>query len=264
MRNPFIKYHATGNDFLIFSYAPINPSEVAIKHCHRRFGFGADGILFASQSEVADIKMHYYNADGSIASMCGNGYRAFVRYCLDEGLLSGNSFHVETAVGVIESSLYEDQDIELKFNHVIEELKPPHVQKPTKLVNPVLIESLLMHVVFVGTLHGVVFVEDPFKVSDELAHAMCTNSFFPHHINVNFVAVKSPTELNVRTYERGVGWTFSCGTGSVASGVVSHIIKGCESTLKVHVLGGDLTVRLHDSFWHLKGSATKVGKGEML
>jgi diaminopimelate epimerase len=264
MSQPFVKYHATGNDFLIFSHALSNPSEVAIKHCHRRFGFGADGILFATPSDIADIKMHYYNADGSIASMCGNGYRAFVRYCLDEGLLKGTSFLVETAVGVIESLLYDDQDIELKFNHVIEELKPPHVIKPTKLKNPVLIENHLVHVLFVGTLHGVVFVEDPFKVSDELAHAMCTSSFFPHHINVNFVAVKSPTELSVRTYERGVGWTYSCGTGSVASGVVAHSVIGCESNLKVHVLGGDLSVRLHDSFWHLKGSATMVGKGEML
>ncbi|MBS3991473.1 MAG: diaminopimelate epimerase [Erysipelothrix sp.] len=264
MSQSFVKYHATGNDFLIFSHALSNPSEVAIKHCHRRFGFGADGILFATPSEIADIKMHYYNADGSIASMCGNGYRAFVRYCLDKGLLEGTSFLVETAVGVIESSLYEDQDIELKFNTVIEELKPPHVLKPTKLKNPVHIENHLMHVLFVGTLHGVVFVDDPFKVSDELAHAMCTSSFFPHHINVNFVAVKSPTELSVRTYERGVGWTYSCGTGSVASGVVAHSVIGCESKLKVHVLGGDLSVRLHDSFWHLKGSATIVGKGEML
>ena len=69
----FEKYHGTGNDFILFLDDVKNPRELAKKVCDRHFGIGADGILYPTKSSVADIKMNYYNSDGSIAAMCGNG-----------------------------------------------------------------------------------------------------------------------------------------------------------------------------------------------
>ncbi len=264
MKYSFTKIHATGNDFLVFKEPPFNPSEVAKKLCHRRFGFGADGILYPSHSEVADIKMNYHNADGSVATMCGNGYRAFVTFALHEGLLQGTHFKVETLAGIIESELMSDGEIQLTFNTFHDDVKPPHVKKPTHFKHPITLLEKQMHVCFVGTLHGVVFVEDPYHISTELAEALCTHEFFPHHINVNFVKIVNSHQLMVRTYERGVGWTYSCGTGSVASGVAAHELQGCHSKLNIQVLGGHLEVSKQEHGWSLKGPATIIGQGESI
>jgi diaminopimelate epimerase len=257
----FTKIHATGNDFLIFKEPLQNPSEVAKQLCHRRFGFGADGILFPSQSEVADIKMNYFNADGSVATMCGNGYRAFVTFALKEGLLSGTHFMIETLAGIIESSLCDDGEIQLIFKSIHLDVKPPHVKKATSLTQPITLLNHSVHVCFVGTLHAMVFVEDPQSISDEVAHALCTHEYFPHHINVNFVMVVDESHLLVKTYERGVGWTYSCGTGSVASGIAAHLLKACQTHLHVQVKGGHLEVVKESEGWSLKGSATIIGQG---
>lgn len=258
----FIKIHATGNDFLIFKEPLQNPSDVAKRLCHRRFGFGADGILFPSSSEVADIKMNYFNADGSIATMCGNGYRAFVTYALKEGLLSGTQFKIETLAGIIDSELCHDGEIQLTFKSIHQDVKPPHVKKATRLTQPISLLDYQVHVCFVGTLHAIVFVDDINSISDETAHTLCTHEFFPHHINVNFVKIVDEKILMVKTYERGVGWTYSCGTGSVASGVAAHLIKGCQTHLHIQVQGGHLEVVKQAEGWSLKGSATVVGQGE--
>jgi diaminopimelate epimerase len=264
MNHVFTKVHATGNDFLVFKEPPHHPSEVAKKLCHRRFGFGADGILYPSSSEVADLKMNYHNADGSVATMCGNGYRAFIAFALKEGLLQGTHFKIETLAGIIESELCSDGEIQLTFNTFHHDVKPPHVMKPTSFTQPLMLLEKQMHVCFVGTLHGVVFVEDPSLISDELAHALCTHEFFPHHINVNFVKIVDSHQLIVKTYERGVGWTYSCGTGSVASAVAAHELAGCQSRLTIEVLGGQLEVSKQHNGWSLKGPATIVGQGESI
>src|SRR5690606_40357500 len=94
------KYQATGNDFIMFKEELKNPSEIAAKVCDRHFGIGADGILYPSKSQIADIKMNYYNSDGSIAKMCGNGIRAFAKFVFEHGFIKNTSFSVETLAGI--------------------------------------------------------------------------------------------------------------------------------------------------------------------
>src|SRR6056300_788050 len=108
----FRKYHGTGNDFLILDSVPT--SEKIKQLCDRHFGIGADGILVASPSTKATIMMNYYNADGSVAKMCGNGLRCFVRYLHDENVVDKNSFIVETLAGLVPVSVIgEDISIDL-------------------------------------------------------------------------------------------------------------------------------------------------------
>ena len=96
-----LKYQSTGNDFILFKGPIKNPSKIAIQVCDRHFGIGADGILFSTPSKVADIKMNYYNADGSIAPMCGNGLRAFAHFVTTNNLVKKNNFVVETLAGLM-------------------------------------------------------------------------------------------------------------------------------------------------------------------
>lgn len=97
------KYHGAGNDFLLLDVrrGPLpDLSALAAAVCHRRFGIGADGLMAVDRSVVADIKMHYYNSDGSPAAMCGNGIRCFARFVRDRGIRTADRFTVETGAGV--------------------------------------------------------------------------------------------------------------------------------------------------------------------
>lgn len=82
----FFKYHGAGNDFILMKdLNGASPKQVAKQLCHRRFGVGADGLMYPERSDIADIKMVYYNTDGSYATMCGNGLRCFSRFVYEEG-----------------------------------------------------------------------------------------------------------------------------------------------------------------------------------
>ena len=108
----FCKYQGTGNDFIIVKQSEIDGvtySSLAKNVCDRRFGIGADGMIVVAPSTVADIRMIFYNADGSIATMCGNGIRCFAKYVYDHGLVGQTSFSVETLAGVLTVELVYDE-----------------------------------------------------------------------------------------------------------------------------------------------------------
>ena len=112
----FEKYHGTGNDFIIFEHEalkglkPVSPTDLARKVCDRHFGIGADGMMIAKPSMQADIKMEFYNADGSLAPMCGNGIRCFAKYVYDHKLVGGSEFNVETFAGIMKVTLTNKGD----------------------------------------------------------------------------------------------------------------------------------------------------------
>ncbi len=98
----FEKYHGLGNDFIIFHEEEIKGldySELAKKVCHRNFGIGADGMMVAAKSEKADVRMIFYNADGSEAPMCGNGVRCFSHFVKNNRLVEKDVMAVETLAG---------------------------------------------------------------------------------------------------------------------------------------------------------------------
>ena len=109
----FEKLQGTGNDFIIFKEEEVKNldlNELAAKVCNRRFGIGADGMMLVSNSDIADIKMDFYNADGSIATMCGNGIRCFSKFVYDNQILTNTKFEVETLAGImnVEIKLKDD------------------------------------------------------------------------------------------------------------------------------------------------------------
>jgi diaminopimelate epimerase len=256
----FEKYHGTGNDFIFVYESPSNPSELAKRICDRHFGIGADGLMFASESESADIKMTYYNSDGTHATMCGNGLRCFTRFVINNRLLDKQSFIVETDAGLIPVQWDEDA-VTILLNHARSTFTPDESVLPLNDFKPITCENNLVYGVYVGTLHAVVFVSD-FETISELGPRLTTHPNFPNEINLNFVKIVDNKHIEVRTHERGAGWTLSCGTGVCASVVVAYALNKVNETVNIKVDGGRLNVKLSSQGIQLKGPAEWIAKGE--
>lgn len=263
----FLKYHGAGNDFII----PDEPvaeeqlSSLARTLCHRQFGFGADGLLYALPSDQAAIRMAYYNQDGTPAPMCGNGLRCFARYVHETGRITEGVFSVETLAGLLLVDVTRGYDrIRVEIGTPRFTLAPPETARPLEEAENLTLSvngrSYDMTVLFLGTLHGVIFTEG--EVPEEDAHALCHHPFFPGRINVNFVRVPSRDHLEVTTYERGVGYTLACGTGVCAAQVAAHRNHLTENQALVTVPGGTLSVQVEEKVF-LTGPAVRIGKGEM-
>ena len=259
----FDKYHSTGNDFLITTGPIDNASSIAMYVCNRHFGIGADGILIAVPSKNFDIKMVYYNSDGTEAPMCGNGLRAFAHYVYKEKLVSKASFTVETLAGPIDTNIHKDLDISIHLGEPILTLEYPHVRAIEETFKPIQIKldtrTHNVYALFLGTLHGIVFV-DHFndQIVPLIGEKLCHHQTFPKYININFVKVIDETHIEVQTYERGAGPTLSCGTGVSASALVTSKLNLTHALVHVKVLGGNLTVQVKENDVILKGPTKHV------
>jgi len=241
----FYKYEGTGNDFLILQ-TKTAPSKKDIQRlCDRHFGVGADGILFATPSQSAEMMMNYYNADGTVAAMCGNGMRCFVQYLLDQKIVSKKSFTVETLAGLIDVTV-DGPMIEINLG-------------PVKIQPALVIEQYEVTPVTLATEHAIVYAVNKEKKAF-LGPRITNYAAFNSGVNTSFVDVIN-NRLFVETHERGSGWTLSCGTGVAASAALT-IAKGLvESPVTVKVPGGELLVRV-DVDVFLKGPAKFIAKGD--
>ncbi|MEA1873878.1 MAG: diaminopimelate epimerase [Bacteroidota bacterium] len=232
MQLKFYKYQAAGNDFILLNEMQhsLNLSEAQIeKLCNRRFGIGADGVIFLRPSTQYDFTMVYHNADGKLASMCGNGGRSIVRFADDLGLIKDscrfNAVDGEHAARIL------DEQVKLKMIDVT----------IPQTINPQLFETGSPHYV-----EEVSYLSD-FNVVSEGRKIRFDSQFEPDGCNVNFIEAHSPIEIYQRTYERGVeDETLACGTGAVAGAVyqaIKHELYDAE--ILVHMQGGALSVNLH-------------------
>jgi diaminopimelate epimerase len=262
----FEKYHGTGNDFIIFghealkSLKTINPTELARKVCDRHFGIGADGMMIAKPSTQADIKMEFYNADGSLAPMCGNGIRCFAKYVYDHKLVEGTTFNVETLAGIMKVTLTNKGDHETLVT--IDMGNPNFESAFGEKTIEVHGQTFHLNTLTMGTLHAVIQVESIDDIDISLyGKALESHSLFPQKINVNFLEVIDREHIKVSTFERGVGMTLSCGTGSAASVVVSALKGLTENRVQVKVPGGILCIDIKDEGVLMTGPATLICSG---
>lgn len=272
----FEKYEGTGNDFIIFEMSELEGlqySLLAQKVCDRRFGIGADGMIVVSPSTVASIQMIFYNADGSLATMCGNGIRCFAKYVYDHQLVDTKVFTVETLAGIFNVEIIENEEATSQVcvnmgrpNYF--DSSVPTLESGEPFINQVIEIDQVPYTVsslFMGTIHTVLFVEeiDEFEVV-RLGSAIEKHPLYPMKTNVNFCMVIDSNHLDVVTWEKGVGMTLACGTGSVACAFLSQKLYDCEKKIVVHVKGGELVMELVGDDIYMTGPTTFICKGEYL
>lgn len=255
----FTKMHGCGNDFLIFEPEEVEGADLsglARRACERRFGVGADGILIPAGSDAADVKMIYYNSDGSVAEMCGNGIRCLARYLGDRGRVQ-SAFTVETGAGLKKILLREDGSSRV-------DLGVPAVRGRIALYGYAFLR------VSTGNPHAVTFLGDERVVEEldleEIGPAVERHPAFPEGTNVEFAYVRGAHEIRMRIWERGAGATLASGTGSGATAVAAIHRRLAESPVRVVLDGGTVEVE-----WagegepvYMSGPAEYVCEGELL
>lgn len=237
------KYCASGNDFVIFhAFSGADRSGLARILCDRQNGIGADGLIVLVPHESHDFEWEFYNADGSTASMCGNGSRACAHYAHRFGLAS-SSMAFLTGAGVIKATV--------EGYMVQSDLTPPVI------VNQEIIESgMKWWLIDTGVPHLITFDADIEHFNIDMARTLRHR----YNANVNIARVNPDGTLRVRTYERGVeDETLACGTGMAASFYRAVQERLVEENTKVFPKSGEtLYLGLEEGVITFKGEVKGV------
>lgn len=263
----FLKGHGTQNDFVLLpdpdASLELTPQRVAAL-CDRRRGLGADGVLRVVRSAALDAGpsgseaewfMDYRNADGSIAEMCGNGVRVFTRYLVEAGLQTGPEFAVGTRAGDRSVRVHDDLSVTVHMG-------PATITGTSvALVDGRQVSGVAVDV---GNPHLVSVLDDDVNELDLRDAPRYDTEVFPEGVNLEFVNVLGSKELRMRVYERGVGETRACGTGTVAAVAAALHLRGTDTgESAVEIPGGRVSVTVGKGVSTLTGPAEFVAKGEL-
>eukprot|EP01111_Echinosteliopsis_oligospora_P017403 TRINITY_DN7516_c0_g1_i2.p1 TRINITY_DN7516_c0_g1~~TRINITY_DN7516_c0_g1_i2.p1 ORF type:complete len:271 (-),score=70.72 TRINITY_DN7516_c0_g1_i2:63-875(-) len=239
---PFYKMAGTGNDFIMVDnrdgiIQDGHLREFTINACRRKVSVGADGVILIERAtdNTHDYKMRIFNADGSEAEMCGNGSRCVAVFAFILKV-AGLVQTIQTIAGTLKAEVSENA------TSATVQLSPPSLVTKHPSVSVLGTPRLVYHI-DTGVPHAVVFVADITSI-DVKAEGRCLRNhdiFKPKGTNVNFVQLSGGNIILVRTYERGVeDETYACGTGSVASALVTSILHpSYTSPVRVVTSGGD-------------------------
>lgn len=269
----FTKINGAGNDFIVINNIeeklPIDKiSTVAKTLCHRHLSIGADGLILIEKSDQnCDCQMIFYNSDGSIGEMCGNGARSLCRYCY-ENKISGENQVIQTTAGIVTGKRIDKRNYKIQLNN------------PTtiKLNQDIIIDDKTYKISYIelgnpGLPHVTVEIPDLDTYNKnslrELGRKIRNYKDFPKGANVNFYQIKNNT-INELTYERGVeDFTYACGTGTGSLGLVLYLTdKVNGDNINVNMPGGTLTIDIvpeHETYKiFLTGPTNYVAEGIVL
>ena len=264
----FYKFHGTGNDFIMVDNRQktlsLSPKEVR-KWCHRHFGIGADGLILVETSENADFFMNYYNADGSLAEMCGNGTRCTAHFVKDILGFSGDAVLLETRAGRKQIDCLEN-------NHFRVNMGMPYFEKFSDFPRESQVfEGVRFSFVSMGNPHAIGFFENEEQATTFLNNAAPdmekNTNLFPHRINVSVSWKKGEDHFGAKTHERGCGQTLACGTAM--SGLFALLVEKWKYSPKnkrvqIDVPGGTLFFEYNNNKEILMtGPSEKVFEGEL-
>ena len=276
----FVKMQGAGNDFVVVDGAKESISEhelpaVARGACQRHFGVGADGLILVLPSRVANFRMRIFNADGSEAEMCGNGVRCFAKYLFDRKIHQDVVMTVETLGGIktlkLNATGGKVQTVRVNMGEprLSRAEIPMRGPESSKVISePIRVGGKKMEItcVSMGNPHCVSFVDDVEHYPVERIGPQIENHpNFPQRTNVEFAEIVGKEELRVRTWERGVGETLACGTGSCASVVAAVLNSRGSRKATVHLVGGDLVIDwAGDNRIFMTGPAVEVFEGKLI
>ncbi|MFX1274036.1 MAG: diaminopimelate epimerase [Promethearchaeota archaeon] len=287
--NPFVienlqfeKYHGLGNDYIIINDIHLDipeekKSNLARALCQYHFSVGADGLIFVCNSIEADIKMRIFNSDGSEAEMCGNGIRCFSKYVYENNIVKKSELSIETLKGIIiaELNIREDLVESVKIDMgppILDcEMIPVDIDNETsQCINEELValdKIFRFSAVSMGNPHTIIFIKEQLDDTElnKYGSVIESHKYFPNKTNVEFVKVVSNEEAILRVFERGVGITNSCGTGTCAA-----VVAGTElglfkknSPITIHNDGGDLIITYTRKTIFMEGPVVKVFVGNI-
>jgi diaminopimelate epimerase len=274
----FLKGHGTQNDFVLLPDVDgaLELTEARVRAlCDRQRGLGADGVLrIVAATHVPDLEsygslaghdvewfMDYRNADGSVAEMCGNGVRVFVRYLVEAGLAKPGEFSIATRAGARRVEVTADDPA----GTVTVEMGPARVfGESTATIAGRALPGLAVDV---GNPHLVCALDgtDLDLATLDLSVAPGHDPVvFPRGVNVEFTRSMGQDALRMRVHERGVGETRSCGTGTVAAVAAAlHRAGRSKAEVEVRIPGGTVVVAIDDGEATLAGPAVLVARGEL-
>ena len=296
----FTKMHGIGNDYVYIDgsqYASLDYARAARLVSDRHFAVGSDGLIAVCPPMRADahVRMRMFNADGSEGEMCGNGIRCVAKFAVDRGIASANPLRVETGRGVLDVAWKRGRDG--RVSEATVEMGAPilaHARIPARIVG--MTEDALVvghavdlarwgsndwwrdagvepHITLVsmGNPHLVLCCDDPARVPLEVVGPRIErDAWFPSRINVHFVRYGPRAgEAVMRTWERGSGITFACGTGASAVCVAGVLLGRSANTLDAQLPGGLLRLEWNGSAEdretsvRMTGPATEVYEGEV-
>ncbi|HEX2426166.1 MAG TPA: diaminopimelate epimerase [Actinomycetota bacterium] len=270
------KYHGTGNDFVMIEdledERPLR-AELVAALCDRHRGIGADGVIRITRAEdgaAASFFMDHWNADGSVAEMCGNGIRCLAKLVFERRHTTDTEFGVDTRAGVKHLSLdtaggvVRGVTVGMGRARLARRDVPMTGGDPDEpfLTEPFDVEgrTYKASAVSMGNPHLVLFVEeDPAQVDvHRIGPAVERDPRFPDKTNVEFVAIDADGGIRLRVWERGVGETMACGTGACAALVAANEAGLVARRAPVRYPGGELVVERTDQQLLLTGPAERV------
>lgn len=280
---PFIKLHALGNDFILikdnFNKITFKKNDI-IRLCHRKYGVGADGIIVIKPA-IDKTLVKFYNSDATEPEMCINGVRC-IAYVLKEVFPEKNIFQLVLPKRMVEVTV-KKYDNKLGISYVEINLGNPKFDyygkkfpsdKPSKVKTS--FGNIEGYYISFDNPHFVTFVNSKFTIQNSKLQfkdkglygelnsiGKECQTIFGKGINVEFVNVRNLRNIDVLFWERGVGWTDSCGSGSCAVGVVlkRHLFNNADEFF-IKSVGGTVKVKVDRHFnTYLEGESQKVFEG---
>ncbi len=262
MEIKFEKWQGLGNDFIILNEEAAT-SELAKKMCDRNFGIGADGLFSPVESKNADIAWNFFNSDGTVAQMCGNGIRCFAKFVKSHNLVSKNKFSVETLAGIISPEILDNGNVLVDMGKPIFDTKKIPVD--ADFYNRVLVQDFDATAISMGNPHCVIFTDEDSEImAKSFGPIIETDKIFPEKTNVEFVNIISKNKVKMNVWERGCGITLACGTGACATVVAGVCRELIEKKVDVILPGGILNIFYDQNgtgHVYMQGPAEFVFKG---
>jgi diaminopimelate epimerase len=268
----YSKYHALGNDYLVIAFEDLDfeltPEKVE-RICHRNFGIGSDGILFASlPSKDSRFALRIFNPDGSEAEKSGNGLRIFSRYLWDKNLVGKEEFEIETLGGTVKARVAElGKSVRVEMGRVnFQSEKIPVVGHSREVIQESITvdnQTFSFCAATIGNPHCVILLPEvtPDMVK-KYGSLLEVHPYFPNRTNVQFMKILDRNNIQIEIWERGAGYTLASGSSSSAAAGVAHRLDLCDSSITVHMQGGLIAIEISDAFLvTMTGAVTKVAEG---
>jgi diaminopimelate epimerase len=270
----FTKYHALGNDYVVIEPKDL-PSPLSVEQiktiCHRNFGIGSDGILLGPlPSENANCALKIYNPDGSEAEKSGNGLRIFSRYLWDEKIVGGEEFSIQTAGGLVRSTVFEGgRSVRVEMGKVgFWSDKIPVTGARREVIKEKISvggREFVFCAATIGNPHCVLpLPEISAKLAHEFGPLLEVHAIFPRRTNVQFLKILDRANIQIEIWERGAGYTLASGSNSSAAAAVAHKLGLVDRNISVHMPGGVIAIEIGDGYAiRMTGGVTKVAEGVM-